>query len=313
MPVLRVDVQFGVYVGNLAHLQEHVDALIVAVHPADVIVCANRGEDVGDVGVVGLKRTAAVDRDSNIQIAVYGVNFVTDIVGVELVRGNVAVEFLHQGAKVSGTAGEARRTQQRVLKVDSPFGSVILDVAHRALQVHHDVFIVVGLHAPLQHKTVVAQIQESRSNAIGFVGVASGGVAAAGKNNQRALGLALVAHQIGHQEGTEVGIIIGIHGKTGLDILRGHGHIVAPDIQHLAVDALKGLQLRLSQGRHSVARCRDRRFLLVGEVGRVHGQQQIAGGLRQIPGFLFKKRGIIANHFIVIDFRFQQLCIVVGV
>ena len=102
-------------------------------------------------------------------------------------------------------------------------------IANGALEIHGDLIRAVGCHATMQHKAVVAQLHKTGSHILGFR--AAQIVAAAGDQDQVALGLAGILHQIGDQERPEVSIVLSLGGKLALHICRQDGHILAPDEQ----------------------------------------------------------------------------------
>lgn len=115
-------------------------------------------------------------------------------------------------------------------------------------------------------------------------------IAAAGDENQIALGLTGIIHQIRDEEGAEIHIILRLCGKLALHILRENGHVFAPDQQNFLVI---GYQLnQCLAGRLGIE---DNLLILLGQSLWVHAVQIDALVAVSIPAGFFIHGGEISN------------------
>ena len=140
------------------------------------------------------------------------------------------------------------------------------------LHIHDDVVIVIRRHPALEQKAVVTQLVELGADGVGLHRVAAAGVAAAGGDNDGTFGRAGIIQQVRDQEWLEIGVVVDrltliVHQRE-LQILRqgGDRHIVAPQVDHFAVDAVAvRLELMVSQGGNGITGFQDLLFVGVGQ------------------------------------------------
>ena len=170
---------------------------------------------------------------------------------------------------------------------------MVFYIANGALQVHGDFIGAVGRHAAMKQKAVIPQFHKYGGHILSLR--AAEIIAAAGDENQIALGLTGIIHQIRDEEGAEIHIILRLCGKLALHILRENGHVFAPDQQNFLVVGNQ-LHQRLA-GRLGVE---DNLLILLGQSLWVHAVQIDALVAVSIPAGFFIHGGEISNHLVVI-------------
>ena len=248
----------------------------------------------------------AVQGADHIQISAHLIHCVGGIICIIQGGLNIVIQVGHFSQDGARTAREAAGGDT-VHTAQSQAVGIISQIPDSPLHIQPGIFLAVGGHPSLEHIGVVAQILEGLGDGIAFHGVAAGRITAASNHNHIALGCQLVLHQIGHQEGFHIGVVIALGGKVG-DLHRlGCGRCIPPDVPHTV-----GCRCILNQCFPLGHRIVNHTLGDIVDVVRVDVQQGVGRCGIGIPAFSLIGRGHVADQLVVIEFCFQGFLVVIG-